>query len=231
LQEGVDSCIRLLATTDKGHGDDLGADDPEAVGLMVAFLYHHNYTAPKVLVTTESCNQKPPSTGTKKKKMPHAPKITPTGDCNTTMHARLYALGSKYGINSLQEVAKIKFAEAATYAWNHSDFITAAEIVYTTTPDTDKGLRDIVSRTIVEHAAVITGRPRMEQCIRGIDGLAYDLFNSKSTLEAEVKSSSCNTIDCGTRHTDDCATCGDLFFSCACNTSRRCNKSACQLGV
>lgn len=230
FKEGDMSLIRLVATTDEGHADDIGADDPEAVRCMVNFLYRHDYTPARVHITSEEANQGMATkveTPTRQnnyhqQQTKPAPVLKPSGDCNTAMHAKVYALGSKYGIRSLQAVAKIKFAEAATYAWNNSTFIEAIDLVYKNTPDDDKGLRDIVARTIIDHSAVLTPKAGVEACVRNIDGLAFDLLKLKSTSKPDVDGPSCNK--CGSSKVGRCPYCCQHIVSCDCNTESACSK-------
>ncbi|KAH9826501.1 hypothetical protein Tdes44962_MAKER00464 [Teratosphaeria destructans] len=172
-KEGEDGIITLQAATTDDDEDDVSLDDPEAVKLMIDFLYCHDYEAPVVFITVDEAN-----IGVS------GQKITPSGDCNTVMHAKMYALGSKYSIPSLQTVALGKFMEAASYAWNTDDFVTTIGLVYTNTPDEDKGLRDIAARTIIKHSSTLLQRPEIESQVRSISGLAYDLLSLHS---AEVK--------------------------------------------
>ncbi|KAK5170565.1 uncharacterized protein LTR77_005153 [Saxophila tyrrhenica] len=178
FKEGHDACINLVATTDEGHEDDLSADNPEAVELMIDLIYRHNYTAPHIHISVASANG-----GGGHSNNRAVPWLTPSGDCNVVMHAKMYALGSKYGIKSLQDVAKIKFSEAACYAWNDRRFVDAIQVVYTTTPDEDKGLRDITTRTIHEHCAQLVRKPRVAVCMHSINGLAFDLLVRQTTPE------------------------------------------------
>lgn len=151
------------------------------------------------------------------------PALTPCGDCNTIMHAKMYALGSKYGIKSLKDVALGKFKEAAMYAWNHGDFVEAIGIVYSTTPDGDKGLRDIVTRVLLDHSQVISGKQAVEACIRGIDGLAYDLWKA-SSANANMATSGPSCAVCGTARAHSCYSCGATYLVCNCPAYSHCER-------
>lgn len=97
--------IELLASTD----DDDAADDPEAVKLMIDFLYLHDYEAPIIAMNPEETNQtKPPGKA--------AVQLARAPDCNTIMHVKMYAPGSKYQIEALKAAALTKFTEAVEYA-------------------------------------------------------------------------------------------------------------------
>lgn len=67
-------------------------------------------------------------------------------------HALVYALADKYGIGDLKDMAKTKFSALAKEEWPQSQvFAHAAGLVYETTPDQDKGLRDAVVETVTAH--------------------------------------------------------------------------------
>ena len=59
-------------------------------------------------------------------------------------HVRVYAIADKYGVGLLMDLAKERFAMAITEtrATDIPRFITAIEVVYTSTLDSVRGLRD-----------------------------------------------------------------------------------------
>lgn len=59
-------------------------------------------------------------------------------------HACVYGVGEKYGSTGLKSLAKKKFAECApTAATMHQDFLSAIQPIFSMTPSSDRGLRDI----------------------------------------------------------------------------------------
>lgn len=112
----------------------LSEEDPHLVGKMITFIYTSEYP-------------------------------NPTGEeifgvfydvdaLALTLHAAMYGLGDFYGIRSLKWVAAGKFKELMQSWYSLLDkplhrakvlaFIRAIRIVYTTTPEHDRGLRDFV---------------------------------------------------------------------------------------
>lgn len=68
--------------------------------------------------------------------------------CNNplSIHAMMYTIGDKYGVVGLCEAARRKFA-LTLYSREHlggDDFIDAVAIAYSTTPDSNRGIRDEV---------------------------------------------------------------------------------------
>ena len=93
---------------------------------------------------------------------------------NLVIHARLYSLAEKYGILGLKAVALEKFQNELSQHWNTDDFLQAAEIVYTSTVDDDRAMRDVVVKTFYEHKALLNKQQALD-CLHWVDGLAYDL--------------------------------------------------------
>lgn len=69
--------------------------------------------------------------------------------------AEVYAIGEKYGIPGLKAIALSKFETLAKAYANTDDFRIAAEEVYTSTIDQDRGMRDIVVNTVEENIALL----------------------------------------------------------------------------
>ncbi|KAF6235108.1 hypothetical protein HO173_006735 [Letharia columbiana] len=66
-------------------------------------------------------------------------------------HALVYAVADKYDIPELKELAKCKFQTLARSKWPHDDLHAVTEIVFSTTPDQDMGLRQIILDICAEH--------------------------------------------------------------------------------
>ena len=73
-------------------------------------------------------------------------------------NVRVYAIAEKYNIPLLKEVAKEKFVKWAENNWSHCDFPVVAGEVYESTPSSDIGLRDVVSRLCGEHIKELVGK-------------------------------------------------------------------------
>ncbi|KAI7153323.1 hypothetical protein KC349_g8457 [Hortaea werneckii] len=147
FKEGATGSIELQSTADPNAAkDDPSLDDPAAVKLMIDFLYLHDYP----LVRTYLDASDPLKLFVK------------SGDDGAIMHAKVYALGSKYQIPSLQSASLKKFEEAANLAWDTDEFVHAVHLVHSTTPDSDKGLRNITASVILEHDDELCNKPAME---------------------------------------------------------------------
>jgi hypothetical protein len=96
-----------------------------------------------------------------------------------SIHADMYALGDKYQVAGLQNVAASKFKACLTHHCNSPDFITALQIVYTSTPDSNRMLRDVVVQGFKDHFSIdITKDPAIEAKLDTIDELSLALLSS-----------------------------------------------------
>ncbi|KAF5545449.1 speckle-type POZ [Fusarium phyllophilum] len=74
---------------------------------------------------------------------------------NLRLFAKVYALGEKYGIPGLKTIALSKFETLVkAYAYT-KDFCIAAGEVYTSTIDQDRGMRDVVVKTVEDNVALL----------------------------------------------------------------------------
>lgn len=106
-----------------------------------------------------------------------------------TIHADMYALGDKYEVQGLSTKALDKFKKSLQYHWNSEDFINATQIAYTTTPESNRGLRDAVVRAIKDYFGVDVGElPGVEESLATIDKLSFLLMKSlgKKRLQEKV---------------------------------------------
>ncbi|KAJ0270617.1 hypothetical protein CBS470a_013457 [Colletotrichum nupharicola] len=67
------------------------------------------------------------------------------------LHAKVYAATEKYAIGNLKDLAVAKFKTTAIQDWDPTAFLDAATEAYTSTIDTDRGLRDAVIEVFAAH--------------------------------------------------------------------------------
>ena len=64
------------------------------------------------------------------------------------LHAELYAAADKYGLPSLADYAKSRYIATVHESSSPYDFLESIDAIYTLTPESDRGLRDVaVART------------------------------------------------------------------------------------
>jgi hypothetical protein len=94
-------------------------------------------------------------------------------------HAKMYEIGDKYGVIGLKELAREKFLRATAKYWNDEQFAPAAYYAFNTTPEEDKGLRDVVSNTISAHMELLN-KPAVETLLTEFNGLAVGLLKMRA---------------------------------------------------
>ena len=140
-------------------------DDPLTVKRMVFYLYTLDYPdheAPNITVEHVAMAPMPP---------PHLQHKTSmamegvkdlsanlglfegaaTHDPGMMNNVLVYAIAEKYDIPDLKALAKRKFQNLAESKWPHDEFHVVAEAVFSTTPDGDTGLRQVVLDICKEH--------------------------------------------------------------------------------
>jgi hypothetical protein len=96
-----------------------------------------------------------------------------------TIHATMYALADKYHVNGLAEVAKVKFEACLRHHVDSEDFVSAVQLTYSSTPESNRGLRDAVVNAFLVHFQVkITEVPGLEAKLDTIDELSFLLMKS-----------------------------------------------------
>ncbi|OIW22532.1 hypothetical protein CONLIGDRAFT_587322, partial [Coniochaeta ligniaria NRRL 30616] len=139
--------------------------------------------APPSLLLTATRNGVTPTRSRKKK---HGAKASPLwADLDTTAHFRdpnliihsnVYALGEQYAVEGLKAMALEKFIAEAKVHWATEDFLQAVEHVYSSTPEHDRGLRDVVRNTFYEHRRELMDRENVKPYLRDVQDFAYDVL-------------------------------------------------------
>jgi hypothetical protein len=96
-----------------------------------------------------------------------------------TIHATMYALADKYQVDGLSQVAKAKFQESLDRHVDSEDFIAAVQLTYRNTPESNRGLRDVIVQAFLSYFKVdITELPGLESKLDTIDELSFLLLKS-----------------------------------------------------
>ena len=134
-------------------------DDPEAVKRLLLYLYTFDYPDEDdsdIPVTTDRSSTPPlPSAATLEKSIFGTMFDSYDGatrhDPRMMTNVLVYAVAEKYDIPDLKDLAKHKFGTLARSKWPQDEFHAVTEAVFSTTPDTDMGLRRIVMDICSEH--------------------------------------------------------------------------------
>lgn len=108
---------------------------------------------------------------------------------------RVYAIADKYDIPNLKELARQRFCDWAEEKWACEDFPAIAREIFETTPNKDRGLRDVVVRLVALHADSFTKNDKSRQLIEEIGELGLSVLcqllktysQEKKGLKSRVK--------------------------------------------
>jgi hypothetical protein len=105
---------------------------------------------------------------------PPAPSLNGTSDQILT-HAKMYEIADKYDVVGLKDLVKEKFGRSCQRFWDDPKFAIAAHHAFSTTPDHDKGIREIVSATISAHMELVE-KPEVKVIMTEFNGLALGIL-------------------------------------------------------
>lgn len=103
-----------------------------------------------------------------------------------TVNALVYAMADKYEVENLKESAKAKFQEAASNDWKSPSFAYAADLVFSTTPSSDQGLRQIVTNTIDRHRELVE-YAEIRSLLDSNNGMAWALVQVLLSSEVDQR--------------------------------------------
>jgi hypothetical protein len=89
----------------------------------------------------------------------------------------MYEIGDKYDIVGLKQLSREKFLCSCHMEWDSTEFAPAVHCVFTTTPEDDKGLREVVYHTLSKHMFLLN-KPEVQALLNDFNGLAVGLLNT-----------------------------------------------------
>jgi hypothetical protein len=102
------------------------------------------------------------------------------GDASQLMlHAQMYEIGDKYDVTGLKELAREKFIRSCAKFWDDDCLAGAAHYAFSTTPEDDRGLREVVINTISQHMELLD-KPEVEALLHQFNGLAVGILKSRA---------------------------------------------------
>ncbi|KAF2135470.1 uncharacterized protein K452DRAFT_215462, partial [Aplosporella prunicola CBS 121167] len=72
-------------------------------------------------------------------------------DSGMLFHVQAYAMGEIYAVGGMKDLAKARFRNNALVSWACPTFPPAVKAIYNTTPETDRGLRDVAVEVAAAH--------------------------------------------------------------------------------
>ena len=73
-------------------------------------------------------------------------------------YVRIFALGVKYAVPELQELAVVKFQAEASHCWESDDLLPVINEIYSSTHTSEQALRQIAVDIACSHADVLLAR-------------------------------------------------------------------------
>ncbi|KAG9573132.1 hypothetical protein KCU77_g15310, partial [Aureobasidium melanogenum] len=166
---GVVDIPRSIASNTSDFEWDADAEDPRCVKLMVHYLYHLDYLE----VETAKIKAEPAAT---------TPSKDYTLDDGILIdHARMYAMGDKYGISGRKALVKSKFEDILKYTC--AGLVKAMRIAYISTVESDKGLRQLIVYKLHAYNVTISlGRLEIDQNVKDLPELGCALLRKQLGL-------------------------------------------------
>ncbi|OBS22615.1 hypothetical protein FPOA_08951 [Fusarium poae] len=98
------------------------------------------------------------------------------GTSSMIFDAQVYQIADKYDIPALKAHSKEKFASAVAAGWNMDDFPLSVSVVYDSTPQEDRGLRDLAVEISRKNIDTLLGRDGFCELLRKTADFAADLI-------------------------------------------------------
>jgi hypothetical protein len=106
---------------------------------------------------------------------------TTESESHLVLHTQVYALAEKYDIPSLKQLAKRKFEVAVACYYDAPELVEAIACVYSSTIDSDRGLRSVVLQLFKRHPQLARTRD-VYAAIKETPSLASDLWRVERGL-------------------------------------------------
>lgn len=100
-------------------------------------------------------------------------------------HAQVYTLAEKYGIRSLKILAREKFDQMSDNACDIDVLCLAIKEIYTSTPDSDRGLRDKVCDIVESNAKLLLSQPSFRALMLEVNEFTVEMLDV--VVKAHVK--------------------------------------------
>jgi len=99
----------------------------------------------------------------------------PTGDLDLSIHTKIYGIADKYFVKGLKQLVRENFRECLENSFAGWSFYQAVNLIFTTTPDTDTGLRDLAAERVSEEKRKyrLCFNMDLKTALKDIPGLAY----------------------------------------------------------
>jgi hypothetical protein len=94
------------------------------------------------------------------------------------LNARVYAIAELYNIPGLKTLATEKYGEAIKENWNGTSFVASLKLIYDTTPESDRLLKDIALNTAGKNAQALCDRGEFVALCKEYGEISYHVLKS-----------------------------------------------------
>lgn len=108
----------------------------------------------------------------------------PKNHRDACIHAHMYSIADKYGIPVLKDTAAAKFKESIEAMFSGEEFFEAVHAVFTTTPDTNTVLRNMVVEHLHNEMKLYGMHEDFDEEFREMPDLLYLLWKYEWSLPA-----------------------------------------------
>ncbi len=139
---------------------DLGCDDSFGVKALIDYCYLSDYDLPEDPI-----------------------EATPL-----TFHATMYSMAEKYEIRALKLLAKEKFERALKHTrnWSYDGLFDAIPLIYSATPEQDRGLRDLVVAAANANARTLKHNEEFQEVLKEVNDFTLDLLGVVWKAEDDI---------------------------------------------
>ncbi|KAL1596462.1 hypothetical protein SLS60_009108 [Paraconiothyrium brasiliense] len=102
--------------------------------------------------------------------------MPPINHRDAIIHANVYAIADKYGLLGLKQMAAFKFEESLKLLPAGEEFFEAITVAFTTTPDADTTLRNIIAKHIYEDKMIYGLYEELDESMKTTPGLSYHVW-------------------------------------------------------
>lgn len=181
-------------------------DDPITVERMLTFLYTRDYDDKAPAQIEEPVNTPKDAVGSTLEDDGHVTSLFPMSmvalDGNESdrdfsalelsralINIAVYAIAEKYNLKDLKKAAMIRCLSQKWSYWPLDDLRVIAKEIYSSTPSSDRGLRDQVICDCADHAQELTEQEDWISLIKMDADFGFDLFQrmTKKHIEAMVE--------------------------------------------
>ncbi|KAF5974688.1 ARM repeat protein [Fusarium coicis] len=118
---------------------------------------------------------------------------SPADSSAMMFHAKVYQIADKYDIEALKRLAATKYRTSIDAGWEMDSFPVAIELAYTTTPPSDRGLRDIAVEVAFKRLGNLMAQDRFCGMMRDNPDIAADIIRFTNRICERVKNYKCRT--------------------------------------